>query len=149
MTNPVKLTSSCLRHLSRPFPMPYLILLHPLPTNPYNMSLRRMTDEECFNISFAKHPLILEVRRKIFKNRSMICASSIQKIWIILSTDQPYSIRTLSCTYRMYPQTSFLNKFLPNSWPSNVFLPFSAQNTPISLIFNFNVVVQFYMKNTP
>ena len=87
MKKPVKLTSSCPDHLQSPFPAPSFLLPHPLPTNPSNTSSRRMTDVECLNISYEKVPLILVLSQGIYKNIYIICASSIQKIWPLLSTE--------------------------------------------------------------
>ena len=100
-------------------------------------------------MSYTKYPLVLVVRRGICKNRYMICKSYIQKILHILSIGQSSSIITLSFPYRISPQTYYLNKFLPNSYPKKVFLLLLAPSTPISLFFGINVVVQFSMTKTP
>ena len=99
-------------------------------------------------MSSVKYPFILVVRRRISKNISMICALFIHNIWNLLSIEQPSSIRALSCPDMMFTQTSSLNKFLPNSRPSKVFILFLAHNTPTYFNFNINVVVQFSMINT-
>ena len=147
--NSVKLTSLCLNKLPSTLPTPPFFLPHPFPTNPSKMSSRRMTDGEWLNMSSAKDPLILVVRWSICKNRSMMCASSIQEICPLLSKKQPSYIRTLSCLDRVSPQTPSLNKFLPNSFSAKVSLPLSSRNTPISFIFNVNLVVQFSMTKNP
>ena len=72
-------------------------------------------------MSSVKEPLILVIRRRIWKNISMICASSLQNIWPHLLTVQKYYIRIISCTDSISPQTSSFKTFLPNSWPTKVF----------------------------
>ena len=121
MTNPVKLASSFLDHFPRSLTMPYFVLPHPLTKNPSNMSCLKMKYGKCLNMSSAKDPLILVARRRIYKNISMICTTSIQNIWNLLSTYQPSSIRTLSSPNRMSTQNSSLSKFLPKTWPDKVF----------------------------
>ena len=149
MTNPAKPTSSCPEHFSNPSTMTSFALLQPSPKNPSNMSSHSMKVGEWSNMSSANRPLILVVRRSICENRSMIFESSLQNTLPLLSTGRTFYVRTLSFPDRMFLETSYLNKFLPNSLPVKVFLLFLETSTPVFLIFNFNVVVRFSITKTP
>ena len=123
--------------------------LQPLPPNTSKFSSQGMMAGDFSNTSYTNRPLILVVRRRICKNRYMICESSNNNTLPILSSGQTSYILIISFPNRMSPQTSSLDNLLPDSCPANIFLLLSAPSDLIFFIFNANVVIKFSQKKNP
>ena len=141
MSNTVNPISSCPEKFPSPLPMPPFVLPHPYPKNPYNMSSQRIDRWIILKHALCRRAPHIggkeeDLQKQIY-DRRVISSENLE----FLSTDQPCYIRTFSFPERMSPQTSSLNKFLPNSCPNKVLLLFLTPNTLIYFIFNVNVVV--------